>query len=314
MKRVFLLILFSVFLTSAGFSQYFDAQKNWRRYRHELTIAGGVANYMGDLGGLDGPGIKYFIVDLEFSQFKKAFQVGYRYNLSYKTAMSHKFFYGSISGSDALTGNPNRSNRNLSFQSNVYTYNANFEYHFIRSRPGHIYNLKGAKGLNSNPFGLYAFVGVGGFYFNPKAELNGTLYELQPLGTEGQGLPGAPKRYSRFNVNVPVGYGVTFRLPFNLKLGAEFSYHFTFTDYLDDVSGFYYDNSKIREAYGDAAAALADRSPANGPDIWTTAGAIRGNPKNNDAFLNALVTLTYSFYNRKAGPSRPTKHPFLRKK
>ena len=38
--------------------------------------------------------------------------------------------------------------------------------------------------------GSPSFVGVGGFYFNPKAKYEGKWVSLQPLGTEGQGLNG----------------------------------------------------------------------------------------------------------------------------
>ena len=249
-----------VLITTHACSQFFDALRNWRKYRHEVFIGAGVSNYMGDLGGIDRKGVKFFLNDLEFSQFKNSFQGSQRYNISYRGAINQKLLYGKISGSDALTGQPQRNNRNLSFESRVISYSVSYEYHILRSRPGHIYNLKGAKGTASNPLGLYVFAGVGGFYFNPKADYNGQLVALQPLGTEGQGIPGNPSKYSLFSVCVPMGVGATLRLPYNLKLGSEFTYYFTFTDYLDDVSGYYFDNDLIREYNGEIAAAMADRS------------------------------------------------------
>lgn len=268
---------------------------------------------MGDLGGLDRKGVKVFLFDLEFSQFKQSFQCTHRYNISPKGALSQRFFYGNISGSDVLTAQPQRNNRNLSFQSKIFSYSISYEYHILRSRPGHIYNIKGAKGTASNPLGLYIFGGIGGFYFNPKADYNGTLVELRPLGTEGQGIPGNPPKYSLLSISAPTGIGATLRLPFNLKFGAEFSYYFTLTDYLDDVSGFYFDNDLILEYNGEVAAALADRSDGSNPG-WTTTGAIRGNPKNRDAYLGLIFSLTFTFKTKNIAPQRPEKHPFLRRK
>ena len=45
---------------------------------------------------------------------------------------------------------------------------------------------------------FHAFAGIGVLYFNPKAELDGKTYALQPLQTEG-------KNYSRFQPVIPVG-------------------------------------------------------------------------------------------------------------
>lgn len=310
--RKIVLIFFVVFTFNHVVAQFFDATKNWRRYRHEISAGAGISNYMGDLGGIDGNGVKFFLIDLEFSQFKTAYQAMHRYNISPKGAISQRFFYGKISGSDQLTAHPQRNNRNLSFQSKIFSYAVFYEYHILRSRPGHIYNLKGTKGTASNPIGLYALAGVGGFYFNPQADYNGQLVNLQPLGTEGQGIPGNPPKYSLFNVCIPFGMGASLRLPLNFKLSGEFLYYYTFTDYLDDVSGFYFDNDKIREFNGDVAAAMADRS-IGGPPGWTTSGAIRGNPKNNDGYLYLIFSLTYTIKNKQSTPQRPEVHPFLKK-
>ena len=71
-----------VLITTHACSQFFDALRNWRKYRHEVFIGAGVSNYMGDLGGIDRKGVKFFLNDLEFSQFKNSFQGSQRYPLS----------------------------------------------------------------------------------------------------------------------------------------------------------------------------------------------------------------------------------------
>ena len=265
---------------------------------------------MGDLGGLDTQGKEFFLFDLEFSQFKKSFACSYRYN-AFKNASFHgKVFYGTVSGSDALTRQPQRTARNLSFKSNIIECSASYEYFIFKSKPGHLYHIKGTKATNPNPLSLYVFAGVGGFYFNPKAEYNGSYVALQPLGTEGQGISGKSKKYSRISVSIPTGMGMSLRLWLNFKLSMDMSYNFTFTDYLDDVSGLYFDNDQIRFFNGDAAADLANRADSSAPSTWSQAGAIRGNSKNNDAFLSTVVSLTYTFMRKNPVPRRPKKHSF----
>ncbi len=157
---------------------------------------------------------------------------------------------------------------------------------------------------------VYAAAGIAGFYFNPKAD----GVALQPLGTEGQGLPGEPKKkYSRIMIGMPVGFGVNIALSNTLKMGVDLSYRFTLTYYLDDVSTFYYDNVKLRAMAGDAAAALADKSSGGNPN-WTVKGAIRKNPTNNDAYLTAMASLTYVMKKKNRGPRRQDGlYPFKRR-
>ena len=72
-----------------------------------------------------------------------------------------------------------------------------FEWTIIPEKSGNRYNLKNKFGKSigaKNPlgFGLYAFGGIGGFYFNPTGYNNfggvKIIFDLRPLRTEGQGL------------------------------------------------------------------------------------------------------------------------------
>ena len=56
-----------------------------------------------------------------------------------------------------------------------------------------MYDLRGVKGTKSSRVGFYLFAGVGGFYFDPKAQFQNTWVRLKPLGTEGQGLEGGAR-------------------------------------------------------------------------------------------------------------------------
>jgi hypothetical protein len=95
-----------------------------------------------------------------------------------------------------------------------------------------------------NPYGIF---GLSFFRHNPKAKTpieqgqTSKWVNLRPLGTEGQytGIPGTPRPYSLWQVGIPLGVGIRYRLEDKWDLSLEFCYRFVFTDYLDDVSGKY---------------------------------------------------------------------------
>jgi len=293
-----------------GFSQYFNKLNAWKYYRREFSASFGMGNYLGDLGGTDGPGIKFFLMDLEMSTFKRCFGGSYRYHIRRNMSLRATGYYGQIEGSDALTGHAERSYRNLDFQSKVYEAAVLYECYFLRNKPGHLYKIKNAKGQKPQRFDLFVFAGVGGFWFNP---MSGGV-PLKPLRTEGQGLPGGPKPYSRLQICFPGGFGANMLITNTLKIGFEGNYRLTMTDYLDDVSTFYYDNAKLRAAYGDATANMADKSSGANPN-WTAEGAIRGNPKNDDAYMSGMLTLTYIWKKSVIKPTRQGgDHPFIHHK
>ena len=295
------------------FAQFFREQNSWKAYRKEYTIGGGVSNYNGDLGGLNlDKGINFFLFDMELTTFKYGFYGSYRYNLNHRHASSISLFYGKITGDDKLTQNIQRSNRNLNFTSIIWELTWNYEYYLIRQSPGHLYNIKGAKGLRGNKWDMYLFIGVGAFYYNPKAD----GVPLRYLGTEGQGIPGEKPYYSPVSVAFPVGFGGSYRVAKKWKIGTEFSYRFTTTDYIDDVSGYYYSKTELQQHSGSASVAFSDRSTGANPG-WTDEGAIRGDPKYNDGYLSFLIKLTYLPKKRHKGSKtgRPGgKHSFNKRR
>ena len=149
----------------------------------------------------------------------------------------------------------------------------------------------------------YFFGGVGIFYYNPKGKYtDGNWYALRPLHTEGQGLPGGGKSYGPISVCFPLGLGAKIALDQRWSLGIEYGIRYTLTDYIDDVSGKYYDNNAIKAKYGNIAAYFADPSllkyPAelggNASGAWqSAAGQERGNPKYNDAYMFMSFNVNY---------------------
>jgi len=128
------------------------------------------------------------------------------------------------------------------------------------------------------------------FFYNPRTDYEGDWYDLQPLGTEGQGTTGYPDRtpYSLTQLAIPFGVGFKFSLSKNASLGIEYGIRKTFTDYLDDVSTTYADTSGLKAENTRIAMLLSDRSGRYYPE-----GYNRGDENNKDWYTFLGVTLTF---------------------
>lgn len=276
--------------------------QQWKKTRKEVLLGFGAANLLGDLGGANQIGT-HLMKDFEISLTRPMIAGGYRYKLSPTMAVKGFGGWARLAGNDALTAEPARNNRNLSFRTNIITASAQFEYSVIEEKVKSRYSRRSKK----FPLNIYFFGGAGFFYFNPEAQYtDGKWYKLKPLHTEGQGLPAVDvngkkiepgKSYSLIQFAVPLGVG--FKYPFNREwsIGLEYSITKTFTDYIDDVSTTYYPNDAIRAAYGDMAAYFADPSttPTREAPIkgGTNPGEKRGEVTYNDSFMFAWLHLSY---------------------
>jgi hypothetical protein len=269
--------------------------------RKEYVVGIGAANFLGELGGANAIGTN-FVKDLEFSATRPSVALGMRYKFKPHWGVKGGLYYQLLSGADHLTKESFRNNRNLSFRSHVFELSAQMEFYFTKEQSGHLYKIKNAKGMKSYDIQGYIFAGIGAFYFNPQAKYQGNWVNLQPLGTEGQGLPGGPKKYSRIALCIPYGIGGKYALNKDWSVGLEIGIRKTFTDYIDDVSGVYYDNAAIVAAHGEVAGALADPSLQNYPEdlggdatgLWQSApGQQRGDKKDKDAYMFLNVTGAY---------------------
>lgn len=226
-----------------------------------------------------------------FAQPQLAGGIVYRYNLSPRWALKGDFLFGKVAGSDQVTNGGYE--RNLSFWAPITEFSITAELNFLK-----LYNSTG-----KNHFAPYIYAGATIFSFDPKAAYtDGTVYELQSLGTEGQGLEGMPKKYSLTHFAIPFGIGLRFNIGRYFCIGAEWGFRYTFTDYLDDVGGRYYDNDLLREQRGDIVADMADRTPelvdGNGMNLpLHQADEQRGNPTTHDIYSFAGVTFTVKFGN-----------------
>ena len=234
----------------------------------------GISTYSGDLLEKSSD---------QIAESHPAFGAYLRYSYGEYLSAKAGVTYGFASGSDLNAEHNLRRLRNLSFRSPILEFSVIPEfntYDFVLPASGYVLT----------PF---IFVGVGGFWFNPQASYNGQWLDLQPLGTEGQGLSGYPQKYNRFALSIPHGIGLKFKMSELTTLTWEFGNRFTNTDYIDDLGGFYPDAEVLAEGNGLIAAALSDRTPEyTGLPSTREAGTVRASSQSKDFFLFSGFSLS----------------------
>ena len=308
MKRTLILIFLAIVLVP----ELTEAQR-WKRMRYEVNYGLGASNFLGELGGADQIGTN-LMRDLDFAMTRYVLSGGLRYKFTKWLSAKGSMQIGMLRGDDDQTEEASRNYRNLSFRSPIYELAVQFEGSIIKEQVGARYRLRGVKGRKWVAINVYPFIGIAGFYMNPKAQYNGVWYALQPLTTEGQGqFPTRPKKYSRFQLAVPIGLG--FRYGYNRRwsISLEYGVRKTFTDYIDDVSTTYVNQKYVTAGASNVQTAieLADRADgglgqAGSSPNKTAPGQQRGNPHKNDAYMFAIFSLNYKFSKlRKRRRSRP---------
>lgn len=308
LRNLLLVCALSVLATDQVGAQYFRQSNYWKTHRREISFGFGMSNFLGELGGRNQIGSP-FVWDLELSQTRPAVHLDYRYYITRKMALRGRATYGVLAGNDNLTSEEYRQNRNLSFRSDVYEVSLAYEFHLFSEELGHVFDLRGVQGTKGSRVGLYTFIGIGGFYFDPRAQFENSWVRLKPLSTEGQGLPGGPEEYDNYSLCIPMGVGLRKALNKTLSIGVELQYTKTFTDYVDDVSTEYYDPEVLRAARGDMAAYFADPSLGVGRLYEfgldpTAPGQQRGDPEDLDAYLFLKFQVHYKLIKYKSGSKK----------
>jgi hypothetical protein len=124
--------------------------------------------------------------------------------------------------------------------------------------------------------------------------LDDTWYDLQSLGTEGQGTTARPGSapYKVDHVSVPFGAGFKFDLG-KVDVQLEWGMRRTGTDYIDDVSGTYVDNDVLAFENGPLAALLADPTGVHTIPGFNNDDRSRGDPNTRDWYSYSGLTITY---------------------
>lgn len=244
----------------------------------EIGVFGGTTLFMGDVGHPVKP---------------KGYVVGgiYRFQFDEYYALRFHGMYGKTAGYDAEATSDFKINRNQSFESDLIEGAVLIEFNFFEY-------ITGSRKKRHTP---YIFGGIGVFKYNPTSVYNGEVYELQPLGTEGQGSSLSPNNnYGLIGLNIPFGLGYRWSLGDNTSMTFEIGFRTTTTDYLDDVSGYYVDKDILAAENGEAAAYFSDRSLTD----TDKTGTLRGDDSHNDWYTFGGVTFFFALTPQKERCSR----------
>ena len=332
----------------------------YRKKRHEVNIGFGASSCLTDLGGANTPAVeitetamgKIFksAYDVDIAKTKYVINLAHIYHLTGKLNFRTNISYASVTADDAQTKEFYRNNRNLNFTSTIIEGSGILEWVLSSPTTGTKYNLRDVSHhklakRSLGHLGFYLLGGVGFFHFNPTAYNNFTYntsvyansnftpiednerINLRELHTEGQGMPGDPagfdpgETYKPIALCIPLGFGITKAFNGNTGIKLEAGFRYTTTDYLDDVSTFYYNREALKAEYGAVTATMSgtnsgtpweyigyNQDPSlwpegsvNHPDHGTNAyiigrsytepGFQRGNPNNKDTYM--FMTLSY---------------------
>ena len=266
-NTLLLAVLFIFISTTESNSQYKPNQ--------EFGILGGTGYYIGDMNST------------HFNNLRVAGGITYRKNFDRRFTFKSSALYTNVYANDENSKDAIKVNRNLKFKSDIIELSGQIEFNFLPYETGNsLYNW--------TPF---IFTGVSIFNYNPQAEgLDGQWYNLQELGTEGQGTTSFPnrKKYSLTQLSVPFGGGVKIGVSDNFNIIVEYGLRKTFTDYIDDVSTTY---AGIPSEFTNIAIELADQS-IDGPQL---AGIARGDETNKDWYSFSGITLSFRLQGKTKG-------------
>lgn len=216
-------------------------------------------------------------------------------NLGFSDYLSVRggLLYGRLGAADRKSNVPWQQTRNLDFTSPYLELSLLTEIHVF-----------GYNRLEESFLSPYVALGLSGFYFNPSTVYQGVSYELQPLGTEGQGLPGFADPYSRFSGALVFGAGSKFKLSESVTMSVDILARRTFTDYIDDLSTDYVSYPELAAGNGEIAARLGNRMGEflgqEEPVVLET-GSQRGGNTVRDYVFTGMVTFYINFSQNAGG-------------
>lgn len=243
----------------------------------EFGILAGFSGYTGDLQ----------TQTVDFRQVHPAIGFLYRRQLYHGLGLRLGMNFGKISGDDRYAKDTVQRMRNLNFQSQILDVDLMLEYYVLD--------------ISRYRFSPYLFAGLAYYHFNPYSyDTSGNQVYLQPLGTEGEGLSAYPdkKMYHLNQLSIPFGLGVKYAITRTLYLGAEIGIRKTFTDYLDDVSGSYADQTKLQAGRGAQSVFFAYRTnqlPQYSSLSYPAEGTVRGTSPQKDWYFFSGLTLSFHF-------------------
>ena len=270
--RNLLFVLLIAALPTLLTAQYYDAPTT----RFEVGFGTGSGQYFGELGNN--------AIGYSFDNIRPSAMVYGQYHINNWISLRTGYAFVWLEAYDSDADSEARQRRNLSFRSFVHEGSLLAQFNILEFDPYYA----------DHQWTPYVFAGMTVFHFNPQTNYAQQWVDLQPLGTEGQGIPGLENsrpRYSLTQMAIPVGFGVKYNLNERFTFGIEFNYRYTFTDYIDDVSTTYADPDLLRQFNGQLAVDVAYRGNGTYPE-----GSRRGNPDTEDHFMTSSLTVGYNLY------------------
>ncbi len=255
-------VVVTLFCFSSAFSQPF-----------QIGVFGGISNYQGDL-----------VDKIYVSRFTKpVIGLTLSYELTERLNIRAGFTQAKVEGDDKFNTKTYLQLRNINFQSSISEFSLLGEFN--------IFNLSNIK------WSPYVFGGVAVFHFNPYTyDAAGIQQFLKPLSTEGQGIAGYnTKPYSLTQLALPLGGGIKYAVSDKVRIGFEVGFRKLFTDYLDDISTNYADQSDLLVAKGPEAVELSyrgDEVPGGSP-VYPAKGSQRGGASENDSYYFTGLHVTF---------------------
>jgi hypothetical protein len=193
----------------------------------EWSFDGGVgsSHSFTDIGGKGWEG-KDLFTDVQLSTTTLDYTLFIEYRNRTRMGYALTFNYGKISGSDALSPNTSRYDRNNSFTNKIYELSLKHKFYF----PINIYRNGW---YYQEPLQVYLFYGLGAFYHNPIL-----------VDPSGEYKP--KKSFSKIQPCIPLGSGIHYTFEKHIRVGFDFGWRMTFTDYID---GFTTDFSNRMDSY-----------------------------------------------------------------
>jgi opacity protein-like surface antigen len=247
-----------------------------------LNLFAGVANYKGDLQYNARSGKQFSLKQPNF-----AGGIGLEYELTEKLSARLGVTLAKINADDKVQ--LGQFERNLNFTSSVFDGMLALQYYILNP--------------NKHLVSPYVFAGLAYFHFNPYTfDTSGNKVFLQPLSTEGQGFVEGREPYKLSQFSIPLGGGLKFSLSENFRVGVEVSLRKTFTDYLDDVSSTYIDETILLANRGPQAVDLAFRGDELKTGlVYPIDGTQRGTQVRKDWYYFTGLTVSYRLGNGSGG-------------
>jgi hypothetical protein len=276
------------------------AQNRW-----DVGVKVGAADGLCDIGGISRSGSPW-IINMQPTQIRWDLGGYVRYKISPAFSVAGNFDYVRLQGFDSLSKVTVIRDRNLNYSDDIFEGSVRAEWTFYEVTDiGGYYNYKSS-------FNAYLFIGAGIFHMNPEAMFThsylgyrpGDYYPLANIETEGE------TPYAQIQASIPMGIGFYYTINRSIKLGWEFGWTKTFTDYIDDVSGKYPSSSaadvNLPNPYNKYFSNQSMFVPGITPQELNqySPGSPRGNPKNDDSWISTAITFGVVIHSKASRQTR----------